>query len=271
MSALPKQTRAFTLIEMVVSVSIASMILVTAYMCLAAGIAGQKTIDPRAEVIQNARVALAIIGADLRSACALSKDTPFLGTQRTINGMDAGNLDFGTHNFMPRHDRQGDYCQVSYFMDKSSEPGQFSLWRRRNPTMAADPLTGGKREEIAQGLVGVSFQYYDGYDWYASWGELKGDKPDKSSSKASAAQQDYNLIGLPEAVRVTLYFDSEPHHKIDKDRELPDPAAQRAAPMVFQTIVRLELASLYSDTTQSTGSASPSGSGQSGSNPQGAN
>jgi hypothetical protein len=170
---------------------------------------------------------------------------------------------------MPRRDRQADFCQVSYFMDKSTEPGQFSLWRRRNPTMAADPLSGGKREEIAQGLVGVSFQYYDGYDWYSSWGELKGDdKPDKSAARQSASLDDSNLTGIPEAVRVTLYFDSEPRHGVVKDQA--DAAAKRPPPMVFQTTVRLELASVYSDSTpSSTGCAQQTGAPAA--NPQGGN
>lgn len=263
-----KSSRAFTLIELVVSTAIASMILVAAYLCLGAGVAGQKSIEPRSEVIQSARVALAIITSDLRAACALSKDTPFLGMQRTLSGMQADNIDFGTHNYKPRRDREGDYCQVSYFMDKGSEPGQFSLWRRRNPTMAADPLSGGKRDEIAQGLLGVSFQYYDGFDWYTTWGELKGEKPDKSAPKQSASLEDSNLSGMPEAVKVTLYFDSNPSHGT---REMQvDSSTNRLAPMVFQTVVRLELASVYSDTGTGTGSGTgETGTQAGGSSPQG--
>jgi len=55
---------------------------------------------------------------------------------------------------------------------------------------------------------------------------------------------------------VTLYFNSEPRHKIDKNRIDEEDAAKRPPPMVFQTTVRLELASLYSDSTQSSGTDS---------------
>ena len=59
---------AFTLIELVISAALASMILVGGYMCLSAGFATQKLIEPRAEIIQSARDALALMSADLRAA-----------------------------------------------------------------------------------------------------------------------------------------------------------------------------------------------------------
>ena len=54
-----------------------ALILVSAYLCLGAGFSAQKVIEPRAEIIQNARVAMAIMTADLRAACPLSKIRDF--------------------------------------------------------------------------------------------------------------------------------------------------------------------------------------------------
>src|ERR1051326_3839912 len=67
-------TSAFTLIELVISVTLMALILGASYACMSAAIAGKKIIEPRADVIQNARVAMSMISADLRSACPLSKD-----------------------------------------------------------------------------------------------------------------------------------------------------------------------------------------------------
>ena len=61
-------TAGFTLIEMVISAALAAMILLSSYMCLSSALASKKLIEPRIEVVQNARVAMAIISADLRSA-----------------------------------------------------------------------------------------------------------------------------------------------------------------------------------------------------------
>src|SRR5665213_425275 len=87
----------FTLIELTISAAIASIILVASYLCLSAGVAGQKLIEPRTEALQSARAALAMMSADLRSACSLCPDFDFVGEQRTLGEMEADNVDFATH------------------------------------------------------------------------------------------------------------------------------------------------------------------------------
>jgi hypothetical protein len=206
---------------------VASIILVASYLCLSAGVAGQKLIEPRTEVLQSGRVALAMMSADLRSACSLSPDFDFVGEQRTIGQMEADNLDFATHYYMPKRSGEGDYCQVSYFADKGRGTNGFSLWRRRNPHIAPDPLSGGSREEIAPGMRGLTLEYYDGLDWYDNWGDASVKKKTKYTTTPPP-----NLSGFPEAVRITLLLDSNPQ----KSAEKPEP------PLVFQTVVRLEMA-----------------------------
>jgi hypothetical protein len=224
-------TIAFTLIEVVISAALMSLILVSAYMCFDAGIRARRMIEPRVEVFQNARVAMALLSADLRSACPLSKDFEFLGMHRTEGALPADNLDFATHNYTPRHEREADFCEESFFLDKDPATGRFSLFRRRNPTLAPDPLTGGSREEIATGLLGARFEYSDGADWYDTWGEIKGTK------KETSMREQPNLSGMPEAVRITLWFDSDPETKIAAGSE-----ERTNVPMVFQSIARLMLA-----------------------------
>ena len=217
----------FTLIELTISAAVASIILVASYLCLSAGVASRKLIEPRTEVLQSARVALAMMSADLRSACSLSPDFDFVGEQRAVGEMEADNLDFATHHHTPARPGEGDYCQVSYFVDKGRGTGQFSLWRRRNPRLAPDPLSGGSREEIARGLRGLTLEYYDGLDWYSTWGDASVKKKVKYTATPSP-----NLSGFPEAVRITLLLDPTPEKSAEK----------REPPLVFQTVVRLELA-----------------------------
>ena len=240
----------FTLMEMVISAALMSLILVTAYLCFDAGIRGRRMIEPRVEVFQNARVAMSLISADLRSACPLSKDFDFLGIHRMVGSMPGDNLDFATHNYTPHRDREADFCETSFFLDKDPETGRFSLFRRRNPIPAPDPLSGGSREEIATGLLGTRFEYFDGLDWYDTWGDETGKKQEASN------RDQPNLVGLPEAVRITLWFDSDPQVKLTAAT-----ASRTNVPMVFQTVARLMLA----DTTQpgAASSSSDDTSGQS--------
>ncbi len=257
--AKPNLFAAFTLIEVMISSALMALILVSAYMCLGAGFSAQKLIEPRAEIIQNGRVALALMAADLRAACPLSKSDDFIGTTRTLGDIEADNLDFATHNYTPRHAREGDFCQESFYLDKDLETGQFSLWRRRNPTIALDALSGGSKDEIAKSVVGFKLEYYDGLDWYDTWGEDKSSEkqPDK---KKNAASDETNLSGLPEAVRITLLLDSNPRKKnpdLVTGGEKPEP------PFIFKTVVRLNLAAASqssadsSDTGNTDSTASP--------------
>jgi hypothetical protein len=208
-------------------------------------------IEPRVEIIQNARVAMAIMSADLRGACPLSTNNQFLGMHRMLGDSDADNLDFATHNYTPHRPREGDFCEVSLYVDKDPESGTCTLWRRRNPTLALDSLSGGSREEIARGLLGLKFEYYDGFDWYDTWGDVEGNGKQLTSSRDHP-----NLFGMPDAVRITLLFDRNPRSRAPPSSATapsPETAASLTArvspakdrtepPLVFQTVARLNLA-----------------------------
>jgi len=251
---------AFTLIELVISAGVGAMILAGAYFCLSAGIASQKMIDPRVDLLQSARVSMALISTDLRAACPLDNNFAFLGMHRTIGEFDADNIDFATHNYTAKHDQEADYCEVSYFVRKDPKSGLLSLWRRRNPTLAEDPLSGGRREEIARGLKGVRFEYTDGYDWYDTWGETNSEK-----MTGLIAQSAANLSGMPEAVRVTLSYPASPETATNAP-PLAKGEHGSAPPMVFQTIVGLELADSSSQSLSDSGDTSSPTDNQNGQN-----
>jgi type II secretion system protein J len=242
----PRRTGGFTLIELVISGALMSMILVSAYVCFNAAMATEKTVDARTEALQNARVAMALMSADLRGACPLSKDFAFLGMRHSIGDIDADNLDFATHNYTPRRPHEGDFCEVSYFLDKNRESGRLSLWRRRNPMIAIEPLKGGRREEIVPGVLGLRFEYYDGLDWYDQWGDADTDKP---RAGRTAKRDSSNLYGMPEAVRITLWLDAGPQANPPAESRTNEP------PLMFQTVARLNLAGVSAGQSSGGGSS----------------
>jgi hypothetical protein len=83
----------------------------------------------------------------------------------------------------------------------------------------------------------VSFEYYDGWDWYDTWGELNPQKKERRASQLAP-----NLSGMPEAVRVTLWFDPNPRAASKNSHETAA-AAVSEPPLMFETTVRLNLAS----------------------------
>jgi type II secretion system protein J len=226
---------AFTLIEMIISASVMSIILIATYLCLRSGMLSQKLVDQRTAVVQNGRVAMALMTADLRAACPLTKDFAFIGMKRTLEDMDADNLDFATHNFTPTRVGEGDWCEVSYFVARSEGSEGFSLWRRRDPTPDDEPFSGGSREEIARGLRGLTLEYYNGIEWFEEWGDTKG-KADNSFKERP------NLRGTPDAVRITLTLAPETRAtRQDSNNSTEEP------PLVFTTVCRLNLAGVSSD------------------------
>jgi type II secretion system protein J len=229
----PRISAAFTLIELVISASLMSILLVAAYLCLSSGIASQRLIESRGDAVQRARVAMALMSADLRCACPLSKDIQFVGMDRMLGDVEADNLDFATHNYTPRRAGEGDFCEISYFVNEDRESGTFSLWRRRDPTPDDEPLSGGGREEIIRGVRGLRFEYYDGFVWYDEWGD-----PRSRGKKETSFKEKRNLAGMPEAVRITLWI--EPASRTSRQTSARADTAE--PPLVFQTVARLNLA-----------------------------
>lgn len=243
---------AFTLIELVISTALMALILVSAYLCLNAGLAGKKLVEPRAEAIQSARVALAMLSEELRGACLLPGDSAFLGMKRTLGTAEADNLDFATHYYTPRRANEGDFSEISYYVQPDPKTGHLGLWRRQNPRFAPDPLAGGEKREIIPDILGLQLEYSNGVDWYDTWGKVKGVAKTDSSQKDQS-----NVDGIPTAVRITLLVDANPKSKPNETtgERIPEP------PLVFKTVAFLNLAEKLDDTGSGSSGNLASGGG----------
>jgi len=238
--ALPARSSAFTLIELVVSSALMAVVLGAAYACLQAGISTRRTIEPRSDQAQAARIALSLLSADLRAACPLHKGPEFLGNAK------ANRLDFATHHFTPRREGEGDYSCTSWFIESDPASGQSVLYRRRNPGFSPDPLSGGRRDEILRPVQDLTFEFYDGFEWFDSWGDPNGEVKQASSFRPRP-----NLVGMPKAVRITL---AVPGELIPSSS--PGNTATNAPPLLFKTVVRLEIESPASTPSNSSSPSS---------------
>jgi type II secretion system protein J len=242
---LRQSTGAFTLIEMVISGALMTIILASAYICLSAGVSSQKLVDSRSDAAQTARVAMALIAADLRSAVPLSAEYDFLGMHRELSGANADNLDFGTRNYIPKKMHESDFCEVSYYVERNRDKSM-TLFRRRDSSPDMDPLSGGTREEIARGVQDLRFEYYDGLDWYEEWGDATGKKQTKLIPEP-------NMSGMPEAVRITLTVDPGFERKKSAEEKSSE------APLTLQTTARLNMAAFFYDRSGAWGTNNASG------------
>jgi hypothetical protein len=176
--------------------------------------------------------------------------------RRTVGESDADNLDFSTRNYNPRKAREPDYCEISYFLARDPESDSFILTRRRDATPDPEPLEGGVQEEIARGVRGLRFEYYDGFDWFDDWGDPEG----KTKGMMNPPSNSY---GLPEAVKITIVFDPETKARksAEAGKESEDESSTKT-PMTFQTIARLDLAEYFNRQTVSSSNTGGDQSGQ---------
>ena len=219
----------FTLAEMLVATIVISGVIASSYYALDAGLAARDVVSERSDALQKARIALEILRADLRAACAWDDEFEFVGLDREVSGADADNLDFASHRWTPWKPGQSDIVEVSFYIEKSRVDGRRALWRRIDPTPDGQPLEGGFREELMSGVEALRFEYSDGFEWYDEWG--KQVQRTRELTERSLFQT--NDSGLPDAVRVTVSM--APDAK-------PSRIRSSAPPVTLQTTVFLPLA-----------------------------
>ncbi|MFN0057970.1 MAG: type II secretion system protein J [Planctomycetota bacterium] len=244
----------FTLIELMIGLTIMVGVLGAAYMTLAAGYESREAVERRALVLQEARVTLRLITADLRVATPLSVDDVFTGLSREVDGVELDNLDFATHNFRPTRPGEGDLCEVSYFVDRAEPGGPRCLFRRRDARMDRELFAGGSRELIATGIAHFKVQYYDGYEWHDEWGERETadlraaaaqdpsdpDRLDPETGEPAAAP--FIPTGIPAAVKISIGFETASWVRTSEASLRASEVKSTHRPLVFTTIVRIELA-----------------------------
>ena len=198
-------------------------------------------VEPRAEIFQNARVAMALLTADLRAACPLPGDSAFLGMTadgRRSRGGQPGFCDAQLHA-APRARRRFLRGKLLPRARPGNRPVQ-SMAPAQSDARARSVVRRQQGRNRARTFSACVLNIFDGTDWYDNWGEVEG----KAKAENSQREQN-NLSGLPEAVRITLLLDSNPKSKTDPQTG----EAQPEPPLVFQTVVRLNLADAAQDDT----------------------
>ena len=180
----------FTLVELLLSTAIFSVIIGAAYAVFVAGLDLQEKADRRLLRLQSARFALARITEDLQSAAIFGTADTFLFEGfdgQGENERDDDAIDFASFSNASRvgDSPASDQCEIGYLIYADPERGTSILYRRLDATVDEDITEGGTYQELAEGVVSLNIEYYDGLSWEESF------------------QSDRQL---PERVRVTLGF-----------------------------------------------------------------
>jgi general secretion pathway protein J len=194
-----RTSRGFTLMEVMVAVSIVALMGTMVAMAFQTGINAKEVVEAEADHYRMLRVAMTRMSREIGSAFVSDRydgrryrdqndrPTNFVG--------ERDRLLFTTfaHQRMYTDAKESDQAVVEYFVESSSERGARSrqdLKRRVNPNVEGRMDRGGATDVLFEGVKSVEFAYWDSErkEWEDEWDTRRNDQKSK----------------LPTRVRITL-------------------------------------------------------------------
>jgi general secretion pathway protein J len=170
--------KGLTLIEILVAVTVLSMVAVTIWTATSQTSRTRDIVTASHDRLHQVRVAFEYLSRDISSAF-LSKhratvepthDTVFIGQDHG----DEDRLDFAAFTHQRRYldVDESDQCEVGYFLAEDPENrGQKNLVRRESPLLDLEPLEGGQYLVLVQDVAAFDVQYFDMpmNEWQDEW------------------------------------------------------------------------------------------------------
>lgn len=164
--------RGFTLVELLISMSLLSILLVVIYSSFAniTDIIGD--CRKRERVFRRVTLAFRQMAHDLEGAY-LSKENErllFTGTLDSSEGVRRDSLNFATTSFWRKKDSSGEYDlkEVSYSLREVS-PGDYLLERKEKPAWGDLKGEDSRTMDFGRGFKSLKIEYFDGKDWVEEW------------------------------------------------------------------------------------------------------
>lgn len=192
----PRTRRGFTLVELVLAVTIAGLVLVTVVVTLSQ--IGRAREITRGRLLAHLRAdsALEEIRRDLASVLRdsdLFRTRVLLFDGSTTLATRDGRTEVGRDEVLVFNSRLEPLGSIDYNGEGGEYETQYridedrfgaALWQRRDAVPDDWPDGGGVATPIAEGVVGIDIMAYDGQDWFEDW--------------------DSDIDGLPWAFRITI-------------------------------------------------------------------
>jgi general secretion pathway protein J len=188
-SALIFKSRGFTLIEVLLAISMFAVIVVSLFSSYTGSLRIMKITEPQADLYRKARVTMSRITDDLESAYYVAgqessedDDAPpqFLGINEMIDSRDADTLRFisKAHISFDGDESLVGKAVLSYYV-KEGDDGLI-LFRADTPYYAEQPEENSGGLILCDGLEGINFTYFDSEgEEYEEWDlsdEMRGGK-----------------------------------------------------------------------------------------------
>jgi prepilin-type N-terminal cleavage/methylation domain-containing protein len=176
--------KGFTLLEVLVSVSILAVIMASLYGAYTSNVEAIQLVRQGSEVHQVARIVLDRMARDLESiivgapTSTASSVLGLIAEDREIDGKPADRLDFTTltHLAFAEGEPLTDLCEVGYFVEEDEEGDGLILYRRDDGSVDEDLTEGGHIIELARMITALNFTFEDSEgEVFEAWTTLSGE------------------------------------------------------------------------------------------------
>ncbi len=185
-----KQTAGFTLLEVMLAVTISAIVFMIAFTVIGALVHTTLRMETYAQPSRSAQQVLARLVTDFES-CYIPHSNK-LAFYATLDDRRVRFLSTADSQIMP-DGRQGDMIEVAYTAQRSGD--KWSLYRRETPYIDNRPMEGGEFVLLAMELESFELEFFDGEQWRQQWDNLGTEAFDKKD------------VGLPKAIKIMLRVD----------------------------------------------------------------
>lgn len=200
-----KNRKGFTLIEIMVGVSILAGMSLIIYSTLNSSLKGNARVIKKQDLVHSVRTGFELISNDI--AQAFQANAAFKGpNSEAMSGFkgDSESLNFSTfsHHHIIKDVRDTDQVSVGYFLKKNDQ-GKTDLVRRESTTLTPKLDEGGKAYAIIDNVKSVKFEFYDleKTEWLSEWDSLDITRNNK----------------IPSAVKVNMIILEYPDDDLDRE------------------------------------------------------
>jgi general secretion pathway protein J len=206
-------TAGFTLLEIVIAVGILMVILAIIYSTFNSSMKVFSAMETREDAYGQTRLILNRMAEEIGSTYwsdANPTKTGLLGEDKEEEGLPFDSLHFTSlsHIRWVKDSRESELCEIGYYLETDREMEKTFLFRREDWNVDGTLEEGGITLELAEGIDGLNFRYYDGEEWVDDW-----------DSKAKG--------GLPKAIEVILLVSDVRLERIEFKNIIPVPMAGR--------------------------------------------
>jgi len=180
--AVSKTINGFTLIEILIAISIISIIIGALYGAYISNVKGIQITQQNSHIYQTARAVLDCMRRDLECAYLGSRASKksalgMISEDREIEDNPADRIDFTalTHIYSKQDNLATDLCEIGYFLKKDPDTNLFILYRRDSGIVDSELRHGGRIDELAYMVKGLDLEFIDKQgDRFKYWNSLKG-------------------------------------------------------------------------------------------------